>query len=139
MPLRKQLYPADWPAISLQVRSEANWQCEDCGAPHLTVIHRTGRPVQQGPYLVDWEVVLEVEETGRGLVPASSLSWRRLRFHGLTKVVLSTAHLDRDPGNNDRTNLRAKCQRCHFGYDMNQIKRSKQYGRNHDLQPKLSL
>ena len=28
-------------------------------------------------------------------------------------VVLTIAHLDHDPGNNDAANLRAWCQRCH--------------------------
>lgn len=32
-------------------------------------------------------------------------------------VVLTTAHLDHDPGNVDEENLRALCQRCHLRYD----------------------
>jgi len=32
-------------------------------------------------------------------------------------VVLTTAHLDHDPTNNARSNLRAWCQRCHLAYD----------------------
>lgn len=32
-------------------------------------------------------------------------------------VVLTTAHLDHDPLNNDLSNLRAMCQRCHLTYD----------------------
>jgi hypothetical protein len=34
-----------------------------------------------------------------------------------SKVVLTTAHLDHDPKNNDPGNLRAWCQRCHLTYD----------------------
>jgi hypothetical protein len=37
-----------------------------------------------------------------------------------SKVVLTTAHLDHDPTNNDETNLRAGCQRCHLRWDMKQ-------------------
>lgn len=33
-------------------------------------------------------------------------------------VVLTTMHLDHDPTNNDDTNLKAACQRCHNRYDM---------------------
>lgn len=137
MPIQKHLYPADWKQISFQVRSAAGWCCEDCGAPHLQVIRRTGRPVEQGAYLVDWIRVDEIEETGKGIVPTRTLSARRLKFHGLTKVVITTAHLDRDPGNNEPENLRAKCQRCHLGYDMSQNQRIKDYGRGHNEQPKL--
>lgn len=32
-------------------------------------------------------------------------------------VVLTVAHLDHDPSNCDRGNLRALCQKCHNGYD----------------------
>ena len=32
-------------------------------------------------------------------------------------VVLTTAHLDHDPTNNNPANLRAWCQRCHLTYD----------------------
>ena len=32
-------------------------------------------------------------------------------------VVLTVAHLDHDPRNNDRLNLRVLCQRCHLAYD----------------------
>lgn len=34
-----------------------------------------------------------------------------------SKVVLTTAHLDHNPANNDLANLRAWCQRCHNKYD----------------------
>ena len=33
------------------------------------------------------------------------------------KVVLTVAHLDQIPGNNDRANRAALCQRCHLNYD----------------------
>jgi len=34
-----------------------------------------------------------------------------------SKVVLTIAHLDHNPENNDPANLRAWCQRCHNTYD----------------------
>lgn len=34
-----------------------------------------------------------------------------------SRVVLTVAHLDHDPRNSDRSNLRAWCQRCHNTYD----------------------
>lgn len=34
-----------------------------------------------------------------------------------SKVILTIAHLDHDPTNNDHDNLRAWCQRCHNTYD----------------------
>lgn len=34
-----------------------------------------------------------------------------------SRVVLTVAHLDHDPGNCEPDNLRAWCQRCHLTYD----------------------
>lgn len=34
-----------------------------------------------------------------------------------SRVVLTIAHLDQRPENNDESNLRALCQRCHLRFD----------------------
>jgi len=34
-----------------------------------------------------------------------------------SRVVLTVAHLDHNPANCERANLRAWCQRCHLTYD----------------------
>lgn len=33
------------------------------------------------------------------------------------KIVLTIAHLDHDITNNDASNLKALCQKCHLNYD----------------------
>ena len=50
--------------------------------------------------------------------------------HEPTKIVLTIAHLDQDPLNNDPDNLAALCQRCHLKWDrpFNLIKST--YSRN---------
>ncbi len=45
----------------------------------------------------------------RGIPPAPYLP--------VTRVVLASAHLDHDPGNNRSRNLAALCQRCHMLHD----------------------
>lgn len=35
-----------------------------------------------------------------------------------SRVVLTVAHLDHDPQHNADDNLRALCQRCHLGHDL---------------------
>jgi hypothetical protein len=40
-----------------------------------------------------------------------------------TKVVLATAHLDHNPSNNKRRNLKAYCQRCHMLHDREEHRR----------------
>jgi len=36
----------------------------------------------------------------------------------IVRIVLTVAHLDHQPENCDRANLKALCQRCHNSYDM---------------------
>lgn len=96
MPIRRELYPPDWEAISLRVRRDrAGGRCECDG--------RCGR------------------STGRHL----GEDGRCVRRHGELlpsgrPVVLTTAHLDQDPTNNDDDNLMAACQACHLAYDQEQ-------------------
>lgn len=47
-----------------------------------------------------------------------------------SRVVLTTAHMDHDKTNNDYTNLRALCQRCHLHHDLKQHIENRKYGRD---------
>ena len=132
MPIRKQDYSPDWSTISLEVRESAGWRCEWCGVPNKAVIIRTGRVVEAGNYKVDWAEVLMVhEEALQCYESTEGMKWPRLRYHGLTRIILTTAHLDRDTKNNDRANLDALCQRCHLKHDIYQHIRNRKYGRHH--------
>lgn len=101
MPIRpdlRQLYPADWPERSLYVRSDrARWRCEACGIP-------------EGTRLDILEVLWPDQLDLLPYAPRARAGERR--------VVLSVAHLDHDPSNNDPNNLRALCQRCHNLHDL---------------------
>lgn len=96
----------------MQVKADAGWRCEWCGAPHKRVIERDSLD-PSGWKTIDW-----LYETDGRLVDTGTLTWKRLRFHGLTRVILTTAHLDRDSTNNTRENLAALCQRCHLRHDI---------------------
>lgn len=37
----------------------------------------------------------------------------------LKRIVLTIAHMDHDVNNNDYSNLKALCQKCHLDYDKN--------------------
>lgn len=91
MPIRPEnraRYPADWREISLSVREAAGWQCECRGE---CAAHRGVCGWAQGDVVV-----------GR---------------RGEYQIVLTVAHLDHQPENCDRANLRAMCQPCHLRYD----------------------
>ena len=135
MPINKKDYPDDWKAISLQVRAEAGHRCEWCGALNGKVIKRVKEPFYnpEFPY-VDHVLMPEIQESTGEWVNTDTMSWARLRFHGLTRIVLTVAHLDRDSKNNERSNLAALCQRCHLRYDVYQHLASRKFGRDHAKQ-----
>lgn len=141
MPIRKQDYPPDWKELSLQVRTEANWRCEWCGAPNGEAIRRyKSVPFRHPNYPgQDYVVWFTVQETDGSYVDPKTLSWARLRFHGLTRIILTTAHLDRNSQNNARSNLAALCQRCHLRHDIRQHITNRRYGRHHDKAPQMKM
>ena len=94
MPIKdKSLYPKNWPAIRLEVLQRAKFRCEcagECRRNHGAYGETGFRCREQDG------------ETGR-------------QMNG--RVVLTIAHLDHNPRNSRRDNLRAMCQRCHLTYD----------------------
>lgn len=129
MPIKKQNYPPNWPAISLQVRTEANFRCEWCNVPNLAIIKRQGANWKEVktvlvPVLLNGAFAQETVYTAK-------MTWKELRQHGLTKIVLTVAHLDRNTMNNDRKNLAALCQKCHLNHDILQHLFNRRYGIDH--------
>jgi len=92
MPIRpenRERYPADWAAISEEIRfGRAGGRCECAG------------------------------ECGRGTHEGRCPNVHGGKAYGTgSKVVLTTAHLDHTPENCDPANLKAMCQGCHLHYD----------------------
>jgi hypothetical protein len=88
-PENKHRYPADWPEISLRIRTErAGGRCECRG------------------------------ECGRGTHDGRCPNVNGQPAYGTgSKVTLTTAHLDHTPEHCDPANLRAMCNGCHLAYD----------------------
>ena len=119
MPIKKEHYPPDWAEISRAVREEAEQCCEWCGIANGIIItpqdrqmigaderHRIIAKTQQlNDQLEAWGLHIKTTEA------------RVLKLLGFSKVVLTVAHLDRNKENNERANLAALCQKCHFNYD----------------------
>jgi hypothetical protein len=115
-------YPADWEAISLAVRTRADWRCEWCAVPNRALGYRDRR----GYF---WSLADEP-----WLQPGTWIDYCRggvCDRARVTRIVLTVAHLGAplpgDPpwrGNpHDKQdvrpeNLAALCQRCHLGYDL---------------------
>ncbi len=115
MPIRPAMlrhYHREWAAISREVRfGRARGRCEGCARPHLETVRvlPDGRWFDPGGNC--WR-----DARGRTTARWPDLvETTRLR---LTRVVLAAAHLDGNPRNNRRRNLRCLCQRCHLLHDM---------------------
>jgi glyoxylase-like metal-dependent hydrolase (beta-lactamase superfamily II) len=112
MPIRpenRSRYPKDWKAIVAQVRERSGDRCEgspaypDCRVQNGAVGYREeGRWVQLGE---------SVDDAGEKIDAAHCDGFR------VTRIVLTTGHLDHTPENCDLANLRHWCQRCHLHYD----------------------
>lgn len=114
MPMRRQEYPLDWPAISRAIRERDGNCCAWCGVPNGAVGFRDKRGYFVTVFTPD----------GRHIYP------QPVAVVKLTRIVLTVAHLGApqpgDPpwrGNpHDKSdvrpeNLAALCQACHLGYD----------------------
>jgi hypothetical protein len=112
MPIRPEnisRYPSDWKQISKRVREDADQRCEWCRAPNGETICRAR---DGNTYMLERGETFDAK-TGEfvGLTRGSEYDGR------LVRVVLTVAHLDHQPENCSRDNLRALCQKCHNRYD----------------------
>ncbi len=104
MPIDYKNYPKNWKSeIRPAVLERAKHCCEvdDCGLHNYAIIHRYGKGIK------DWELWPEGMQ---------SEAWSLDNIKS-TKIILTIAHLDHDITNNQMSNLKAMCQRCHLLYD----------------------
>lgn len=76
-------------------------------------------PMDRSLYPNDWEKIsnrIRFERAG-GVCEWCGAVHGALHPVTGSRVVLTMAHLDHDPGNCDDDNLVALCQRCHLSYD----------------------
>lgn len=104
MPMNRSLYPPNWEELSANLKDEVGQRCEQCGIPNGIYIYRNKFNPAKWISAVDDEDELYYHRTEYPRNPH--------------QVVLTTAHLDHNPANNERSNLRVLCQRCHLIYDL---------------------
>lgn len=82
------------------------------------------RPENRGRYPADWPAISRAVRADAGDRCEGSPAFPACRAengraHPVTgaRVVLTVAHLNHDPADCRRANLRAWCQRCHNTYD----------------------
>lgn len=76
------------------------------------------KPENQHRYPADWKDIRRkiLERAGKRCEFCGAENHKSNPVTG-SRVVLTIAHLDQQPENNNPDNLRALCQKCHLGYD----------------------
>lgn len=124
MPMNRRLYPDNWDALALQVKNEANWICENCG-------RQCKRTSETWCEFIN-RVVPKVHcQFSHDLL--NEMSSKPTRF------VLTTAHLDHEPSNCSRDNLKAWCSVCHCRYDLKAMQQKKMLQRERQGQLRLPV
>lgn len=122
MPIRtemKALYPKNWKQIRSEILLRAHNRCEKCGRPNGTLVvvspkgdwtecYESGMPKEWRNENGDWIAYPEgfydnIDEPNPG--------------YRMVRTILTISHQDHDPTNNEPSNLRALCQRCHLSHD----------------------
>lgn len=105
-PENKNLYPKNWKQIRHDILKRANNKCEFCGVENYSLGYRD----KDGEFVECEGMAAEAAE---------------LDGEHLIKIVLTVAHLDHNPQNNEYENLRALCQKCHLNYDKEHHKKTR--------------
>ena len=124
MPCNYKLYPSNWKTeIVPKVKARENNCCAFCGVKNYSVGYRKG---SQFIPTVGNEMH---DKAGNGEL--SYKEARELVKHcnecaddNLIVIVLTVAHLNHDINNNDLSNLKALCQKCHLDYDKDHHKKN---------------
>lgn len=117
MPCDYSKYSKNWKQIRAAILERAGNKCEFCGVPNYSVGYRDRLDGEFEPYAETLEPFATHQEAREFLYEHEvDEPMGRNGEPGLV-IVLTVAHLDHDPGNNDHDNLRALCQQCHLRYD----------------------
>lgn len=112
-PENKARYPANWKEIRASILKRAGDCCENCKVKNGDRIVR-GKGDDADTYMTS-DAEVYCADTGESLGQCRMSDYES-DGKGVD-IVLTIAHLDHTPENNDPKNLRAWCQRCHLRYD----------------------
>ena len=97
-PENKKLYPKNWKEIRQKILERSENRCAFCGVLNHSIGYRN----KDGEFIECEGMAAEAAD---------------LDGEHLIQIILTIAHLDHNPTNNNPENLRALCQKCHNNYD----------------------
>jgi 5-methylcytosine-specific restriction endonuclease McrA len=89
-------------------------------------------PIDYKEYHPKWSLISRLIRFKRANNCCEWCGAKNYQPHPITgsKVILTVAHLDHDKQNNNFSNLKALCQKCHLNYDLPHHINNRKYGRN---------
>lgn len=114
MPIRpenKGLYPANWKEVVAAIRERSGDRCELCGVMNGHLIERNAEG-SLWRYQFAPAICFHIGTYAKHYLSPAADDWRPP-----IRIILTVAHLDHDPRNNDPENLRHWCQYHHNNYD----------------------
>lgn len=116
MPIKdKSKYAPNWKEIRKRILVRDNHKCKECGIENGAVGHRNSDG--SFSYCPDY---LRAKKMGAGFYITT----------GKLKIVLTIAHLDHNPENNEESNLATLCQYHHLKLDKEQHMKNARETRN---------
>jgi hypothetical protein len=102
MPIDYRQYPKNWKTeIRPAILERAENCCESCGVQNYSLINRNGQGLHDFRYAPE----------GSELDALINLGYKFI------KIILTISHTDHDINNNEYSNLKALCQKCHLNHD----------------------
>ena len=108
MPIIRARYPEDWDTIALRIKHEANWCCQQCQRP----CRKPSEPLAAFQQRVQQWRRWQSHSKGVSRTPRPAKYEEAPR-----RYLLTVAHLDQQPHNQDPGNLKALCTVCHLQFD----------------------
>ena len=100
MPIIRARYPKNWDSLALQIKHEAKWCCQQCQRP----CRQPSEPLATFQQRVErWRQAQTPQPAKYEVAPR--------------RYLLTVAHLDQQPSNQDPINLKALCTVCHLQFD----------------------
>ena len=107
MPMERSRYPENWSSRAIKIKEEAAWCCQECSKPCR----------KPGEAVTAFEKRLNARWLSDLVSFISELGQAEVALYRPKRFLLTVAHLDQDPGNNEPSNLKALCAPCHLRYD----------------------
>ncbi len=128
MPIDYRKYPRNWKSeIRPAILDRANHECEECKVPNYAI----GYWLDGGFHLCEYNKDNSMMKGRRG--------FRVNDLVKVVKIILTVSHTDHDVTNNDHSNLRALCQRCHLTHDREHHSKMRKINRRKRIMARVHL